>query len=100
MLLNATCISLDGKGVLIAGPAGAGKSDLALRLIDAGAQLVADDKTELPVEKKRLIASPPATIKGLFEVRHGGLMRMSFIKSVPVALYVELALMHEKLERL
>lgn len=100
MLLNATCVSIDNKGVLIAGPAGAGKSDLALRLIDAGAQLVADDQTELRIEKKQLLASAPKTIKGLFEVRHVGLIRMPFTASALVALYVELALMHEKLERL
>ena len=100
MLLNATCIAIDNKGVLIAGPPGAGKSDLALRLIDSGAQLVADDQTELQIEKNRLIASAARTIKGLFEIRHAGLVRMPFIKAAPVVLYVELALMHDKLERL
>jgi serine kinase of HPr protein (carbohydrate metabolism regulator) len=100
MLLNATCIVLDKKGVLIAGPAGAGKSDLALRLIDAGAKLVADDQTELAIVKDDLVATPPASIKGLFEIRHVGLVRMPHAASAVVALYVELALLHEKLERL
>ena len=100
MLLNATCVAINDKGILITGPAGAGKSDLALRLIDSGAKLVADDQTELRLDKNRLIAAAPATIKGLFEVRHVGLIRMPFVASAPVALYVELALLHEKLERL
>jgi HPr kinase/phosphorylase len=100
MLLNATCIAIENKGVLIAGPAGAGKSDLALRLIDTGAKLVADDQTELRIVKGVLIASPPASIKGLFEVRHVGLIRMPYAATAEVTLYIELALLHEKLERL
>lgn len=100
MLINATCISIDNNGVLIAGPAGAGKSDLALRMIDSGAELIADDQTELKLENNQLIASAPKSIKGLFEVRHVGLLRMPFGKPAAVALYVELALLHEKLERL
>ncbi|MGE3623945.1 MAG: HPr kinase/phosphorylase [Bdellovibrionales bacterium] len=100
MLLNATCVAIENHGVLIIGPPGAGKSDLALRLIDLGAKLVADDQTELKVAKGALMASPPASIKGLFEMRHVGLIRMPYVASVPVALYIELALLHEKLERL
>jgi HPr kinase/phosphorylase len=100
MLINATCIAIENKGVLIAGPAGAGKSDLALRLIDAGAQLVADDQTELKIEKNGLIASAPSSIRGLFEMRHVGLIEMPRIAKTKIALYVELTLLHEKLERL
>ena len=43
LLLHATCVALEGRAVLLRGPSGSGKSDLALRLIDAGALLVADD---------------------------------------------------------
>jgi HPr kinase/phosphorylase len=100
MLLNATCVVIDYKGVLIAGPPGAGKSDLALRLIDAGAKLVSDDQTELKITKGTLVATPPESIKGLFEMRHIGLIRMPFAACATVALYVELALLHDKLERL
>ena len=41
--LHATCVTLGDRGMLITGPSGIGKSDLALRLIDGGAKLVADD---------------------------------------------------------
>ena len=43
-LLHASCVELSGTGVVLVGPSGSGKSDLALRLIDGGAQLVADDR--------------------------------------------------------
>src|ERR1700722_19738200 len=100
MLINATCVAIDNKGVLIAGPPGAGKSDLALRLIDSGAKLVSDDQTELRIAKGVLVAAPQKSIKGLFEIRHVGLIRMPHAASAPVTLYIELALLHEKLERL
>ena len=45
--VHATCIAIDGHGILLRGPAGSGKSDLALRAIDRGARLVADDQVVL-----------------------------------------------------
>jgi HPr kinase/phosphorylase len=100
MLINATCILLEDKGVLLAGPAGSGKSDLALRLVDAGAELVADDQTELRLAGGTLIAAAPATIQGLFEVRHIGLVRMPHATSARIALYVDLVPLQEELARL
>ena len=41
--LHASSISLEDNGVLIIGPSGSGKSDLALRMIDSGATLISDD---------------------------------------------------------
>jgi serine kinase of HPr protein (carbohydrate metabolism regulator) len=100
MLLHATCIAIADRAVLLTGASGVGKSDLALRLIDCGAQLVADDQTLLRVAADRLLASPPASIAGLLEVRHVGVFKMPFITAVPVALCVDLATLTEKLERL
>jgi serine kinase of HPr protein (carbohydrate metabolism regulator) len=99
-LLHATCVALDGVGVLLGGPSGSGKSDLALRLIDGGAILVSDDQVALSVREGRLSASPPATIAGMIEAREIGLMRLPFCADVPVALYVELVPEAEVLERL
>ncbi len=100
MLLHASCIAINNKAILLAGAPGLGKSDLALRLIDEGAQLVSDDQTEVRVESGVLLASPPPTIEGLFEVRHVGLLKMPFIGNVPVALYVDLVPLEERPERL
>ena len=63
--VHATCVAIGGRGVLIAGRSGRGKSDLALRLIDRGAVLVSDDYT-LAAARRRARCSPrrPPTIAG------------------------------------
>ncbi len=88
--IHASCVAIGTHGVLIAGPSGAGKSDLALRLIDRGAVLVADDYTELAVVAGGLVASVPATIAGLIEVRGIGIVSVPHRNAVPVALLVAL----------
>lgn len=74
--IHATCVALPEGGVLLRGESGAGKSDLALRLIDGGARLIADDRTDLVRVGDRLIARAPATIVGLIEARGMGLVRL------------------------
>ena len=88
--VHASCVAIGGRGVLIAGPSGSGKSDLALRLIDRGAKLVSDDYTELDVEGGRLLASPPPAIAGKIEVRGVGLVEGEAVGGVPVCLHVTL----------
>ena len=87
--VHASCVAIDGRGVLIAGPSGAGKSDLTLRLIDRGAVLVSDDYTVLTALNGALYAAPPATIAGRIEVRGIGIVERPFVHDVPVALWVE-----------
>jgi serine kinase of HPr protein (carbohydrate metabolism regulator) len=91
LLVYGTTVALGNKGVLIRGPSGSGKSDLALRLIDGGAVLVADDQTEIAPGDGVPTASPPATIAGLLEVRGMGIVRMAYRIRVPLALVVDLA---------
>jgi serine kinase of HPr protein (carbohydrate metabolism regulator) len=91
LTVHATTIAIGTKGVLITGPSGAGKSDLALRLIDRGAVLVADDRTRLDVEHGRLIASPPATIAGMIEVRGIGIVEVSHVGKARVVLAIDLS---------
>jgi HPr kinase/phosphorylase len=76
ILVHGTCISLKGKGVLLLGDSGAGKSDLALRLIHEGATLVADDRVVLGLKGGKLTASAPTTIAGLIEVRGLGIIKL------------------------
>ena len=74
--VHGTCIEVDGLGILLRGPSGSGKSDLALRLIDDGARLISDDYTELSTSAGRLIARAPANIEGLLEVRGVGVLKV------------------------
>lgn len=100
MFIHASAVALDGRAVLLAGPSGSGKSDLALRLIDEGATLVADDQSLLMRADDQLIASPPDSIQSLIEVRHVGLLRLPFVAAAPVALYIDLVDNPTVLERL
>ena len=86
--IHATCVVIDGRAVLIEGPSGSGKSDLALRLIDRGAGLVSDDYTDLAVAEAGLVASAPATISGQIEVRGLGIVAHPAAPPCPVALIV------------
>jgi serine kinase of HPr protein (carbohydrate metabolism regulator) len=86
--LRATCVAFDGEGVLLTGDSGSGKSDLALRAIDAGAMLVADDRVELRRQGERLTARAPDLLRGLLEVRGLGILRLPFITSAPLQLLV------------
>ena len=88
--IHASCVAIEGRAVLIDGPSGSGKSDLALRLIDRGAALVSDDYTELRVESGRLLARAPVTIAGKIELRGVGLIDLAASTDVPVALLIEL----------
>lgn len=88
--VRGTTVAIDGSGVLLRGVSGAGKSDLALRLIDGGARLVADDYTRLAAHGGRLIATAPAGIRGLIEVRGLGVLRCEPLDEVALAAVVDL----------
>ncbi|MDJ0896080.1 MAG: HPr kinase/phosphatase C-terminal domain-containing protein [Alphaproteobacteria bacterium] len=89
-LVHASCVALDGAGVLLRGPAGSGKSDLALRLIDSGAGLVADDQCVLTRTGEALSAEAPVALAGLLEVRGIGIVRLPVCGPAPVRLVVDL----------
>lgn len=88
--VHASTVASDGRAVLISGPSGSGKSDLALRLLDRGFTLVSDDQTIVRREGDKLIASAPPNIAGKLEIRGIGIVDMEAVSDVPVALYVEL----------
>lgn len=90
ILVHGTTVALEGAGVLLRGPSGSGKSDLALRLIDGGARLVADDQTELTRSADGLVARAPATIAGRMEARGVGILRVPTVASAPVRLVVDM----------
>lgn len=89
--VHATTVAIARRGVILRGPSGAGKSDLALRLIDAGAELVADDRTVLHRQDECLIANCLPQGQGLLEVRGVGIPRLDTVaEDVRVALLVDL----------
>lgn len=90
-ILHASCVAVDGRGLLILGPSGSGKSGLAIRMIALGALLVSDDRTRVTREDGGLRASCPSpTGEGLIESRGVGLLRAPRAESVPLALVVDL----------
>jgi len=88
--LHASCVAVGGRAVLISGPSGSGKSDLALRLLDRGFTLVSDDRTIVRKQGGKVIATAPETIKGKLEIRGVGIVDLDQVQEVPVALVVEL----------
>jgi HPr kinase/phosphorylase len=88
--IHASCVELSGLGVLLRGASGSGKSDLALRLIEAGARLVADDRTDLAIADGALVASSPATIAGRLEIRGVGIVDLPSVAMTRVGLAADL----------
>ena len=88
--IHASAVAVDGRAVLIGGPSGSGKSDLALRLLDRGFKLVSDDRTLVRREGEKLIASAPPNIAGKLEIRGIGIVDMESVDNVPIALFIEL----------
>jgi len=87
---QATCVAIGGRGVLIEGPPGSGKSALALALIDRGARLVGDDGVLVSARGDRLFAGPHPRTRGLIEVRNLGLLPLPACDEAPLCLLVAL----------
>jgi HPr kinase/phosphorylase len=104
---HGTAIALGAHAVLIRGPSGSGKSDLALRciamaptaLVPAPAMLVADDRVEITLSEERLIAAAPPIIGGKLEVRGLGIMTVPSTPNARLVLVADLVA-PERVERL
>lgn len=94
--IHATCLVIDGKGLLIRGRSGAGKTSLALALIGAAsrdgrfARLVADDRVHLEVLEGDLIGTVPSTIAGLVERRGDGVYPIDHVGRATIRLVIDL----------
>jgi HPr kinase/phosphorylase len=96
LLVYGTCVALGGIAVVLKGPSGSGKSDLALRFVldsPAGSdvRLVADDQLLVQRDGDRLIARPPATIAGQIEVRGVGIISLPYLPEAELRLVVQLS---------
>jgi HPr kinase/phosphorylase len=89
--LHGSCVALSGRGVLILGPSGTGKSALALVLMAYGCDLVSDDRTDVTLRDGALEATAPDAIEGRIEARGVGLLRADAVKSARLVLAVDLA---------
>jgi serine kinase of HPr protein (carbohydrate metabolism regulator) len=102
LALHATLVArwIDGRarGALVRGPSGRGKSTLALRCVDAGFQLVADDRVLVFASAGRLFGKAPPPLVGLLEVRGVGVISAPGVRSLSqIDLVVDLV---ERAERL
>lgn len=82
---HATAICLGNKGYLLKGSSGAGKSDLAFRLITnypSKAKIIADDQVIIECKNERVILSAPSPIKGLIEVRGVGIINVDIQENI------------------
>ena len=95
--VHATAVAWGPRAVLLLGPPGSGKSDLALRLIDRGWVLVADDQVELTRDGETLRAAAPATIAGLIEARGVGLLQRAAVGGMPVTIAFDLTVTPDRL---
>ena len=97
--IHASSVEFMGSGVLICGNSGSGKSDLCLRLMDVGAQLVADDQTQIENIAGKLTATCPEKLRGLIEVRGIGIIKTPFIPKTEIHLKLVLQ-PNEKIDRM
>ena len=89
-LLHATAVAINGDGVLLSGPSGSGKSDLALRLIDRGAILISDDGVLVEAGDPVPTLRTAPQIAGMIEMRGVGIVKIPFTDGVPLRLVVDL----------
>jgi serine kinase of HPr protein (carbohydrate metabolism regulator) len=96
--VHASAVLAGARAVLIRGPAGAGKSRLALALVHAAqsglipfARLVGDDRVHLEAQHGRLLVRPAAALAGLIEVRGLGIRQLAYEPVAVVGLVVDLA---------
>jgi HPr kinase/phosphorylase len=96
--IHASAVLIGTKAALIRGPAGSGKSQLVLALIEAAAsgalpfaRLVADDRAHIEARNGRLLVRPAPALAGLIEVRGLGIRRLPYEPEAVVGLVVDLA---------
>ena len=75
--LHGVFVQIFGKGVLITGESGMGKSEIALELIKKGHLLVADDRVDCALIHKQIIGQAPEILKQMLEIRGVGIINVS-----------------------
>ncbi|MCG5548113.1 HPr kinase/phosphorylase [Halorhodospira halochloris] len=73
-IIPGVLMHINGRGVLLRGPSGVGKSDCALAMIQRGHLLVADDAVLIKQQDSQLIGSCPQIGFGLIHLRDLGIV--------------------------
>lgn len=89
--IHANAVLFQERGFLFIGKAGSGKSDLTLRLMEAGGTLISDDRTILIPQGDMLCATPPDNLAGKIEVRGIGIITVNYTKYCPIDIICELS---------
>ena len=89
-IVHATAVSVNGRGVLIMGPSGSGKSSLALELMAYGADLVSDDRVLIEIRVQSLIARTAPNLQGMIEARGIGILNAVSVESTEIVLVVDM----------
>lgn len=76
-LMHGVFLNIYGKGVVIRGDSGIGKSEIALELIKRGHLLIADDAIELYHIGPGIVGKAPEVLKNLLEIRGIGVIDVS-----------------------
>ncbi len=104
MILHAGLVALRlsgrWRGVLIEGPSGIGKSDLALRTLTLGGRLVADDRVLAWTSEGRLFGRAPDALSGLLEIRGLGIAGVPALPLSAIDLIIACESSPEAVERL
>ena len=95
--IHATGICINGQGVIITGPSGSGKSDLALRLIDRGAKLISDDRVIISIFANDITLKQAPNIEGKIEVRGIGILCVPAVTNIILRMHVDLKAKAERL---
>ncbi|MEG0329361.1 MAG: HPr(Ser) kinase/phosphatase [Longicatena sp.] len=75
--IHGGLLSIYGKGVMIRGESGMGKSEIALELIKRGHLLVADDRVDCYRIHNKIIGKAPELLKEMLEIRGIGIINVS-----------------------
>ena len=89
-IIHASSVDINGKGVVILGKSGAGKSNLAIKLISMGAKLISDDQTHFKFKENKIIISKPETTPNFIEARGIGLIKVPFVVSSKLFCFVKI----------
>ena len=89
-IIHASSVDINGKGVVILGNSGAGKSSLAIKLISMGAKLISDDQTHFKFKENKIIISKPETTPNFIEARGIGLIKVPFVVSSKLFCFVKI----------